>query len=322
MKLEPIFACTYGPSKIGKTTDFLYSFPQGLFVAQQGALKPCEWIGYTTAPRRVEVKNLIELVELIRNVKIPDSSKKPNSFPFILVDDLSLLADTTISQLERRLSGFKLWAAMRDCILDIRSAARSAGAHVLANAHESGRREFNGRVIRCGPKLPGSLPEDFPAACDMILRAAMGSDRQGLGYAGVYRLGIDVLPDSITGDRLRIAFDGCPMNLAELFRCAGFEVPRLPELDWAEPVVEKAAGLLLPLLKAADMAQIQSFKLAVFTQLANKYTSDLKLVRWVLRDIFDRAQIRLSQQRLILSEFGLNAADLNLSSRSVGMSPQ
>ena len=33
---------TYGPSGIGKTTDLLYSFPHGLFVAPPGALKPAE----------------------------------------------------------------------------------------------------------------------------------------------------------------------------------------------------------------------------------------------------------------------------------------
>ena len=50
---EPAFVCVYGPPGVGKTTDCGYSFPNALFLAAPGALKPLRSVcGYKPRSRR------------------------------------------------------------------------------------------------------------------------------------------------------------------------------------------------------------------------------------------------------------------------------
>jgi hypothetical protein len=202
------------------------------------------------------------------------------------VDDFSLLAEATIAVLEKRHSGFKLWGALRDAVLDFRDTARHAGMHVVLTAHESTPRTMNGTFIRGGPRLPGRLPEDLPTACDLVLRASYDSSRRG--WHACYRCTIDD-PSWVTKDRHGVTPDRSPMNVGEILRCAGYDIRRAPGLEWQEELVSVLSRALLesPGEEKALMAEAREL-------CAERTQNDLH-VRWVMRDALDRAALRRAQ---------------------------
>lgn len=280
--------CAYGPSKTGKTTDCLYSFPRGLFLAQPGALKPSEnVVGYT--PKSELVQTIPEATALILK-------QKKGEFDALVVDDFSLLAENTIAIAERKASGLKMWGVLRDWLIEFRQAARYAGMHVVCNAHESAPKVVNNASLRGGPKLPGRMVEDFPAICDLVIRAAPEPDRKGWPYG--YRCsGNDA--NYITGDRHGVTPDHAPMNLAEILRAAGYAVRRAPGLEWQDEVVESLTQLFE---KNPNVDQVELMR-AVVGKMREKGRSDIH-IRWVLRDALDRMNLRLANSNP-LAAFGL-----------------
>ena len=270
---EKSVTVTYGPSGMGKTTDLLYSFPTGLFVAPPGAIKPAyHVVGFV--PAHVEAKTIMDAT------KIVEEHAKKGKYDSIVVDDFSLLADSTIAQLEKKHTGFKLWGALRDVVLDFRDTARHAGMHVIMTAHESTPRTINGVFVRGGPKLPGRLPEDVPTACDLVLRASFDQTRRG--WHGVYRCTIDD-PSWVTKDRHGVTPDRAPMNVAEILRSAGYTIERAPGLEWQEGIVDALATAM-----ASDPANESSY-VEQAKELCAEHTENSLHVRWVMRDALDRA---------------------------------
>jgi hypothetical protein len=263
----------YGPSGIGKTTDLLFSFPTGLFVAPPGAIKPAHLVvGHV--PDHTEAASILDATKIVRE------RGKDKRYSAIIVDDFSLLAESTVAQLEKKFSGFKLWGALRDAVLEFRDTARHAGMHVVLTAHESTPRTVNGVFVRGGPRLPGRLPEDVPTACDVVLRAAFDQTRRG--WHGCYRCTIDD-PSWVTKDRHGVTPDRAPMNVAEILRSAGYVIPRAPKLEWQEELVEALAVAMFN-----DPAN-ESGLVAEAIELAREQTDNDLHVRWVLRDSLDRA---------------------------------
>jgi len=277
-------SATYGPSAVGKTTDLLYSFPRGLFVAPPGALKPAHHVvGFV--PASVEAKSIADATAALK------SATKSGGYDSVIVDDFSLLAEQTISHLEnvKKLTGFKLWGVVRDEILDFRDMARRCGMHVVLTAHESTPRTMNGTFIRGGPKLPGRLPEDVPTVCDIVLRAAHDPTRKG--WHASYRCTIDD-PQWITKDRHGVTPDRAPMNLGEILRMAGYELARAPGLEWQEGIVAVLAQALV-----ADPTQQSAYLLEAQSMCAEHTTNDLH-IRWVMRDALDRAALLRAKQNV------------------------
>jgi hypothetical protein len=328
---DPVFGCTYGPSKYGKTTDLLYSFPNAYYLAAPGALKPSEGVvGFTVPPENIfdakglpEAGRKIEEVAKLKCLKCAGAGKILNGagvqtclvcqgtgkrYGEVGVDDFSLLAERSASELEgRNLTGYKFWGALRDEVLDFRDIARRAGMHVILNCHEAPPRIAQGTALRGGPKLPGRLPEDLPAACDIVVRATLANDLGGggkLGWPGVYRCS----PQDtgfISGDRHGVTPDFSPMNLGELMRAAGFTVHRAPGLEWMEGVVAKIASTLVTsgvadvevLRQAAPwLAKNMADKPRYLTPEARQVNLLGLHVRWIIRDAYDRALIWRSRQ--------------------------
>jgi hypothetical protein len=273
----------YGPSGIGKTTDLLYSFPQGLFVAPPGALKPAEKV-VGSIPDSLEASTIMDATKIVREYG------KSAKYDAIIVDDFSLLSESTIAVLEKKFSGFKLWGALRDCVLEFRDTARHVGLHVVLTAHESTPRTVSGTFVRGGPRLPGRLPEDLPTACDLVLRASYDNSRRG--WHACYRCTIDD-PQWVTKDRHGVTPDRAPMNVAEILRCAGYEIRRAPGQDWQEPLVQALSRALLenPGEEKALMAEA--------VELCKEHTQNDLMVRWVMRDALDRAALIRAQQNVL-----------------------
>ena len=272
-----VVAAIYGPSGLGKTTDLIYSFPNGLFVAPTGALKPAYHV-VGNVPQSVEASTIMEATKIVSGL----SKDNTKGFDAVIVDDFSLLAESTVAALEKKHTGFKLWGAVRDAVLEFRDVARHAGLHVVLTAHESAPRTMNGSFIRGGPKLPGRLPEDLPTACDLVLRAAHDSTRRG--WHACYRCTIDD-PQWVSKDRHGVTPDKAPMNIAEILRMAGYEIRRAPGLEWQEEIVQAFASTLFenPGQEKALMAEV--------VEIARERTDNDLHVRWVMRDSLDRAAL-------------------------------
>lgn len=275
---DPALILTYAPSGNGKTTDCGYSFPRGLFIATRGALQSIRSVcGYEP---RVENCNTID--EVTKRI----TSIKPGDFDSVIIDDFSFLAEQTISALEKKYQGFKLWGELRDRTLAFRNAARYASCHVVLNAWEQApKNKEDGSRVRGGPNLPGKLPEQLPAMCDLVLRGSLDPMRKP--WPGVYRC--TVSSDYVMKDRFNIAqmIDPAPMNLAEIMRTVGYKVARHPELEWQEEIVETVAQQIL----AASPAEMPNLVNGVYRSLLANGASPTA-ARWTMRDGVDRAVIR------------------------------
>jgi hypothetical protein len=294
---DPAFALVYGASKIGKTTDTIYSFPEAYYLAPPGALKPSENVVGWDIPDAdtFDPKTVPEATAKLRQV-----AQTKKKF-VVVVDDFSLLTELSFAALEAKgLSGWKLWGALQDEVLDFRDTARRLGIHVIMNCHEQGAKLVNGFAQRGGPKLPGKLPESLPAGCDIVLRATPGSNVIGagkLGWGGTYKCNPND-PAFVTGDRHGVTPDSAPMNLAEILRAAGYPIPRPEKLGWMERAVVAISERLWNGGPQADTTTLREASqwLAGELQTAPVYqTADAQKrnllglhVRWVIRDAYDR----------------------------------
>lgn len=291
----PAVCLVYGAFGLGKSSDLIYSFPKALFIAQSGALKPAvNVVGWS--PAQIDVLTIPEAT------KVLEAEAKSGVYDTVVVDDFSLMADRTISVLEEKLKGFDLWRALRDKVLHFRDVARNCGMHVILSAHESIPKTKDGIFTRGGVKLPGKLPDELPATCDLVVR--MVPDKRRKGWHAVYRCTIDD-PNYITRDRHGVTPDFSPANMAEILRLAGYTIQRPDELEWMTDVVAGGSAALLE-LPATDKKYAAHEKeiIKLVADTCAQFTDEKMYVRWVLRDVIDRTTLRRARENL-LSEFGL-----------------
>lgn len=274
---ETTVALGYGPSGVGKTTEQGYSFPRALFAAAPGALNSIKsTCGYY--PAQTQVGSIEEATELIKAVA--------NKFQWLVIDDFSFLAEQTFAGLERKKKGFQLWGALRDVALDFRDTARYAKVNVIMNAWEQVPKVTpDGTKVRGGPMLSGRLPEQIPALCDIVVRAIHEPARQP--WPAAYQCSMD--PNWVMKDRFNIAsqISPAPMNMAELLRAAGMDVPRHPDLPDQEETVEALANHFEELTGVALATEAN-----VMYKKLRDAGSAVSVARWTLRDALDRAEIR------------------------------
>lgn len=268
--------CTYGPSGVGKTTDMGYSFPRALFAAAPGALNSVKSLcGYQ--PATTQIETIEDATRLIKEVK--------DQFNWLVIDDFSFMAEQTFSKLERKYSGFKVWGALRDAALAFRDTARYSNINVALNCWEQGpKMKPDGTKVRGGPLLSGRLPEQIPAMCDLVLRG--GHDPRRKPWPAVYRCTLD--PSWVMKDRFNIAssIDPAPMNLAEILRAAGREVPRHEDLPEQEQWVEKLSQRIL------DMGDFNPAAINELYSTLREGGMSATVAKWTLRDALDRSDIR------------------------------
>jgi hypothetical protein len=149
---------------------------------------------------------------------------------------------------------------------------------------QSAKTQGNGTRVRGGPRLSGNLPEQIPAMCDIVLRAVHDLHRQP--WPAVYHCKLD--PSWVMKDRFNVATAAhpAPMNLAEIIRASGTEIPRHPDLPDQEELVAALAGHFGGLGGFAA-ATANEF----YTKLREGGMSPL-VAKWTLRDALDRAEIQ------------------------------
>ena len=292
----PAVVLAYGRPKIGKTTDAIYSFPTALYLAIPGALKAAaSVVGVERSKMAVaQPRTLPEATVLIQE------AAQLNRFPAVVVDDFSLLAQSTLSQFEQGVgrNGYAAWGKLRDAVIAFRDTARAAGMHVILNAHERGADTVSGRYLPGGPKLPSkSLTEEVPAIADTVLRASVDAMRKP--WPGVY-LCDPTDAAFLSGDRHNVAPKKGPMNMGEILRAAGYTLPRLPGLEWQDEIVHAGTEAILA-------GELEKEVLTKLVSHCDGQGHNRLHQRWCLRDILDRVTLRRHQANT-LAGFGLDVA--------------
>jgi len=273
----PAVVVVYGPSKTGKTTDQLYSFPNGLFIAEPAALKPAhQVVGW--APQAVEPASDLDDIYKVIDKHSKNGIDKHDA---VIIDDFSLAAERTHYKLEKtnRGNGFAVWRKLGEKIARIILKCREIGVHVVFTCHERGPKDD----MPGGPALPSKrLTQELPKHCDLVLRTAYDPIRQP--WPAVYKCGLVSGGSWVTGDRHGVCQSDTPMNLAEILRKCGFQVNRPPGFEWMEKVVAHGANLILngsnENLVLRDIGQY----------LRNNSVQDI-YIAWAWRDIRDRVEI-------------------------------
>ena len=280
----PPFVNVYGPSGVGKTAETGRCLSAGTILAAPGAT-----VSITTTwgvtPKVEYVKTIEEATKFIES----EAKKTPaNRVSGIGVDDFSAMSENTVSIMEKRYSGWAIWNAVRDVVISFRDAARYAGIALVVNSWEQPPKTRNkggtSYVLPGGPKLPMDLPEQLPAMADVNLRAKK-VDKGIYGLRERVYDGTD--PQYVQKDRGNIATGNVvPMNLAEILRCAGWDIPRCAELGW----VEEAIAACFKLLERHPDNETQVFQ-EVYTQLLAG-GADPRHARWATQDAWDRHTLR------------------------------
>jgi hypothetical protein len=292
---EPAFVCVFAPSGVGKTTDMGFSFPRALFVAQQGALKPVpKNCGYDPSHQTRRAETIADASKLV-----PVAEKA--GCDAIIFDDFSFLAEQTYNyygkKFARSSNKFAVPNAVRQDLIEFRKVCRNAGIHCAMNCWLQGPKLRNGVMMKGGPKLPGGMPEQIPAMCDLVLMGGFNQARKP--WPGVYfcypSADYCMKDRDVEGWRMPREM---PMNLGEILRFNGYAINRHPGLDWQEETVAKIADALA----ASDPMDQAEIGRSAFAQLTAKGYGAKHIV-WTLRDAVDRATLHRSQVS-VLDAFG------------------
>jgi hypothetical protein len=282
MGVDPIVACIYGTSGIGKTVDCGFSFPTAVFIAAPGALTSVKrTCGYE--PKTLPLNTIKEAIEALKKLE--------GKTEVVVFDDFSYITERTFADLDGKFTGFKLWNKLRDVVIDFRDAARYAGIHIVLTCWEQEPTMKNGSRMRGGPKLAAKLHEQIPSMCDLVLRAVHEPAREPwpMSYHGRPD------PSWVQKDRLNVAsrVDPCPPNLREILFAADIDLPRHPNFPKQEARVAAIASRLLETELDAFPAEVEN----MYKRLKESSAVSAVEARWIMRDAVDRVTLRRELDR-------------------------
>ena len=269
-----VFAIVYGESGMGKSTDMAATFPNALFVGRPGGMQ-CAQTFLGLKVREMHVRTLEEVIALI-------SMAQKHGHDAIVVDDLSLLAESTERDFDLSGQGsrnkYAKYSHLNGLAAALREQGRYVGIHFAANAHEKpAGRDASGRPRCGGPKLPSwNMGDSVVHEASVVLRARRDHARPHR-WKTVYDCGME--EGWVGKDRLTSAAPRSPHNLRAILTAAGYKLSRAPGLEWQDKVVGNVREKL-------DGGQEQS---AVVDALWPKLTGsglDPRHVAWALRDGF------------------------------------
>ena len=294
-----VFICLYGPSKAGKTVASAAAGSTGLFIGDpSGLLSAQRFLGLDNL-NVAKAMNVPQATEIIESA-IRDSKKR--ILPSIVIDDFSLMVETTINEYESTKGRGGMWSALTRDVLACRDAARAATANgtiVIFNCHEQPPRNSSGKFVRGGPSLPGQLPEKFSGMVDVIGRAMF----EPTAAPWKYQLCFQPQADYMSGDRLSVFPGMSPMNIAEGLRTAGYLIPYPPGLEWIGEVAEKVSQKVIE----AGIENWPAVLQAVSEQLKDK--KRLEHLRWALQDGLHRSILRHYSEDEALRAFSMPAGE-------------
>jgi hypothetical protein len=302
----PPLVAVYGKSGIGKSTDAALSFVgAGFFGAAPGALKSTREVGGFEIEATADLKTFMDVRQAIPILK-------KQGFLWLVFDDGSFMAENTVIALSKKLSNFKLWNGVKEEFTNLREEARYAGVGIVFNFWEqdvklrdttpkdregnvkAGVEENTFTRLKGGPKLPMDLTESFPAMCDNVYRAML--EPTGTvkfhPWKGRYLTSFD--EDWVAKCRDGVAPQIAPMNLGEILRFSGYDVPRL--YDWQEDEVIRICSSLTDPKENPTVIQKE------YTALISRGLTTQE-ARWTCRDAWDRGILLAHAERKTKSFF-------------------
>lgn len=280
------FIVIYGKSGLGKTSDVGSAFPGGLFIASEGAVSSIHsWYGVSVA--RTQVPTLMEL-----NKNFP-AWIKGGKYSALVIDEFDFLAEETMAALEKRVTGFKLFGALRNEIALTARIARDASLPVIFTALEKPPKlREDGTKILGGPSLTGDLPEKLPGMADLVLRATKDPLRKPWPVVYLPDGGLDY----VAKDRYSVVPNPSPLNLGEILRAGGFAVPRI--YPWQEERVTELHNALTKGEPKDDTTLITAYYQHLLST-----GIPAQAARWTVRDGWDRTLLARAKRAREASYF-------------------
>lgn len=297
----PAMVGIYGPPKLGKTTDIIYSSPRTFFFARAAALKPSATVvGIDLHPSQIWYTNRVkQMAEYLPKVAAT------GQFDSAAIDDFSVAVEETYLQIKDGYKGsnnYAPWTMVRQEVLDLVNVARDCGLHVFFNMHVNPPKTKNGHTMKGGPKLPTDLQEMFPALLDTVLYAVPAPGR--MGWPVAYRCSV-LDPMFLSGDRHGITPDMSPMNCGEILRGAGFQLRRWPGLEWLDDLSERICNYML---QTSNPQQEQEVLKGAIAWMRQHVTQNDLHIRWALRDGIDRCTLRRARSNILNTFFETQGA--------------
>lgn len=311
---QPALILPFGPSGFGKSCDLVYSCPRFLFIAQPGGLLPAETVVGYKPSKILTARTFDDLIAVVRQESEKQSKAKEKLWDGIVVDDWSLMSDTSLSRMEQNYpvtgSGKRdvnaFWGQVRSKLLEVRDTLRYANMHMICNAHERGPHTDERKgYVPGGPALPGTMPADMPKTFDAVLRVVPADGVPVWPFA--YRA--DENDTSwVTKNRFAIYGD-FPMNLGEMLRLfygteGQWGIRRHESMPWQEEMVEKISRVLAPYELASE--EHIAMRQRCIDSMRKKFPDATRMqLAWTLRDGMHRAVFRALRERSILSRYGV-----------------
>ena len=311
MPSDPSFSIVYDFLKSGKTACVLAAFgDRAVYIAAPGALSPAEAVWGFPQPKARDLETFSDVRKLAEGNDV-------NGAVALVIDDASLIADRTVNYYKLKgIGGYDLWGAVFTSAIRMRDTLRRRGMHIAFTCHPAPASTKDGVRHLGGPAFPGQIAMKLPAAADLLLRgegrAGMGSSAadvdlgagggaapaptaivasaapapSSFGWPRVFRTALH--PDWMQGSRYGTP-DMAPMNLGEILRLAGFQIPRMKGLEWQENVAQALASKLIEPPGLGDSARVRDVLSKVKDYCLVKFTKTEAHAYWALRDGYDRA---------------------------------
>ena len=243
---EPAFVGIIGDAGGGKSAQaFSTIIGSGYWLGLPGSSKPgMQLFGMTarSLAMHVDVRSLEDANEVLDKILDGTIPKRL----FLALDDISILAQNSYLDAKDRYSksrAFAMWDDLKRQMQNIRDKARRLGMNVIVTGHigQPGT-DGNGMFHRGGPDMPSkAMRKDLAHILDVLY--VIEEDKSQWPWPRVFRCEPD--PSWQMKDRHGIVAGRAPMNLGEVLRAAGFEVPRHPTLLWMENVAAKVCDRTL-----------------------------------------------------------------------------
>ena len=316
MPSDPSFSIVYDFLKSGKTACVLAAFgDRAVYIAAPGALSPAEAVWGFPQPKAKDLETFADVRKFAEGNDVSGAIA-------LVCDDASLIADRTVNYYKMKgVGGYDLWGAVFTSAIRMRDTLRRRGMHIAFTCHPAPAGTREGVRHLGGPAFPGQIAMKLPAAADLLLRgearpgaaaSAAGADLGlgagnggsladptaivatapaasasfSFGWPRVFRTSLH--PDWMQGSRYGTP-DMAPMNLGEILRLAGFQIPRMKGLEWQENVAQALAQKLIEAPGLGDSARVRDILLKVKDYVLTRFTKTEAHAYWALRDGYDRA---------------------------------
>lgn len=287
-----VVGATYGPPKGGKTVASLRAFSGGLFVGPKGCFIPAHsFLGIN--PKVREVERLAELEPILEALCKPDAKSQS-----VVFSDVSILAKQELGFLEReKITGWDAYRKLEELFSRLMVLARACDKHQVWEFHYEPAKTVDktGKVTQkvftpAGPQFPGwVVPKHLAGYFDFIAEVVVAED---LISSFVWQFGFATKPDgtSVRGDRFSMFPPVFPMNYREALRLQGLDIPRIQEVSWMDSAVDAVADKLYE-LHADNKFNRDNVKEVITTTNEKHKDKNVKHVRWLILDAFDRAEM-------------------------------